>query len=106
MLNLKPAQDFKEMRRDDKIWSLAMLIRELATFKGTDKLVSIHELNIQQGYNHIVIETPDTADDPVLIARTSSVEGIVTVSQADFVGATVMDLIYQLSDLLKELVSE
>ncbi len=105
MINVKPAKDLKEMRRDDRIWSIAMMIRELATFKGTDKLVSIHELNIQQGYNHIVIETPDPGK-PVVIARTSSVEGIVEINQDQFAGATVMDLIYELADLLKEMVSD
>ena len=105
MINVKPAKDLKEMRRDDQIWSIAMMIRELATFDGTDKLVSIHELNIQQGYNHIVIETPKPGK-PVIIARTSTVEGIVKINQDQFAGATVMDLIYALADLLKEMVSD
>lgn len=104
MLDLTYADDFKEMRRDDQIWSIAMMIRELASFDGTDKLVSIHELNIQQGYNHIVIETPDPGK-PVVIARTSSVEGIVEINQDQFAGATIMALIYALADLLKEMVS-
>lgn len=104
MLELKPAKDLKEMRRDDRIWSLAMLIRELATFEGTDKLVTIHELNFEEGYNHIVIETPDPGM-PVVIARTSSVEGIVQIAQDQFADATVMDLIYALADFLKEIAA-
>lgn len=104
MIHVKPAKDLKEMRRDDRIWSIALMIRELATFKGTDKLVSIHELNVQEGYNHIVILEPDPGK-PVVIARTSSVEGIVETSQKDFLDATVMDLIYELADLIKEITS-
>lgn len=103
MLDLTYADDFKKMNYQDKVWSLAMMIRELATFKGTDKLVSIHELNITQGYNHIVIETPKPGER-IVIARTSSVEGIVTIDQKQFLHATVMDLIYNLADMLKLLV--
>lgn len=99
MLKVEPAQDLQALRPNAQIWSIAMMLSELATFKGTDKLITIHELNIDQGYNHIVIEVPELTD-PVVISRTSSVEGIVAISQEDFLEATVMDLIYALSALI------
>jgi len=100
MLDLTYADDFREMSHQNKVWSLAMMIRELATFKGTEKLVAIHELNVDGGYNHIVIETP-APGERIVIARTSSVEGIVTIDQKQFLDTTIMDLIYSLADILK-----
>lgn len=115
MFEVKPAKDLKAMRRDDQIWSIAMMIRDLASFEdtydGPISIMTIHYLNVGEGYNNIVVPEPELGK-PLVISRTSSVDGSVKgiieieAERARSINVyDVIDLIYVLADLLKEMTS-